>query len=383
MMRVEIERVTSEKQLKTFIRVPWSVYAEDEKWVPWLYFERLDFFNKKKNAFFEHAEADYFIARRDGRAVGTIAAILNHRYNEFQQSNVAHFGAFEVLDDEEAALALLEAATKWARARGVEKLVGPMTFSTNDETGTLIEGFDSPPVVMMTYNPPYYPDFIEAAGFHKAMDLYAWIADLEALVEHMPEKVERVVNKVRDRFKLEIRPVRLDKWDEEVAQIKRIYNSAWERNWGFVPMTDAEIEHLAENLKLILDPAVVFMVEHEGEAVGFSLTIPDVNQPLVRIRPQPSLLSSYLGVARMYLNRYKTDLVRVLALGVVAKYRGRGVDALLYYDTVRKAHEQGYRWAEASWILESNDMMNRAIALMGGEIYKRYRVYEKEVGGEE
>ena len=382
-MRVEIERVTSEKQLKTFIRVPWTVYAEDENWVPWLYFERLDFFNKKKNTFFEHAEADYFIARRDGQAVGTIAAILNHRYNEFQQSNVAHFGAFEVMDDKEAALALLEAATKWARARGVEKLVGPMTFSTNDETGTLIEGFDSAPVVMMTYNPPYYPEFMEAAGFQKAMDLYAWLADLEELVNNMPEKVERVVNKVRDRFKLEIRPIRLDKWDEEVAQIKRIYNSAWERNWGFVPMTDAEIEHLAENLKLILDPAVVFMVEHEGEAVGFSLTIPDVNQPLQRIRPQPSLLSSYLGVARMYLNRYKTDLVRVLALGVVAKYRGRGVDALLYYDTVRKAHEQGYRWAEASWILESNDMMNRAIALMGGEIYKRYRVYEKEVGGEE
>jgi GNAT superfamily N-acetyltransferase len=382
-MSLDIERVSNEKQLKAFIRVPWTVYQNDENWVPWLYFERLDFFNKKENSFFEHAEADYFIARRDGQAVGTIAAVLNHRYNEFQQTNVAHFGAFEVVQDREAALALLETATEWARHRGVEKLVGPMTFSTNDECGTLIEGFDRPPVVMMTYNPPYYPTFLEAAGFHKEMDLLAWIAELEEVVKNMPSKVARVVNKVRDRFKLQIRPLRLDDWEREVALVKRIYNSAWERNWGFVPMTDLEIEHLADNLKLILDPAVVFMVEQEGEAVGFALTIPDVNQPLGRIRPGPSLLSSYLGVARMYLNRYETDMVRVLALGVIEKYRGRGVDALLYYDTVRAAYEQGYRWVEASWILETNDMMNRAIAMLGGKVYKRYRMYEKEVGNGE
>lgn len=380
-MSLEIERVTTEEQLKSFIRIPWAVYKGDENWVPWLYFERLAFFNKQQNPFFEHAEADYFIARRDGQPVGTIAAILNHRYNEFQQENVAHFGAFEVLEDREAALALLDTATAWARRRGVDRLLGPMTLSTNDECGTLIEGFDQPPVALMTYNPPYYPDFLEAAGFDKAMDLLAWLADLEKLAHEMPSKVERVVGKVRKRFKLNLRPVRMAEWDKEVDHIKRIYNSAWERNWGFVPMTDAEIEELAANLKMILDPAVIFMVEREGEVLGFSLTIPDVNQPLQRIRPGPSLFSSYVGAARMYLNRYDTDLVRVLALGVVEKYRGRGVDALLYYETVRAAYARGYRWAEASWILETNDMMNRAISLMGGEEYKRYRVYEKNVDG--
>jgi GNAT superfamily N-acetyltransferase len=374
---VTIERVSNEKERRTFIRVPWKVYANDPNWVPWLYYERLEFFDKRKNAFFEHAEADYFIARRDGEPVGAIAAILNHRFNEFQQQNVAHFGAFEVMNDREAALALLAAAEQWARERGADALLGPFTFSTNDETGTLIDGFGSPPVILMTYNQPYVPGFIEAAGFGKAMDLWAWLADLKKINEQMPEKVQRVVGKVRERYDLAIRPVNMKNWDGEVAQIKKIYNSAWERNWGFVPMTDPEIEHLAGSLKTVLDPGLVFMVEHKGETVGFTLTVPDANQPLRRIRPGPSRLSSYLAAARVYLNRYKTDTVRVIALGVVEKFRGRGVDALMYYETVRVARERGYRWAEASWILETNDMMNRAIQLMGGEIYKTYRVYEK------
>lgn len=378
-MSVTIERVDSDRQLHEFIKLPWKVYQNDPNWVPWLYFERLDFFNKQKNPFFEHAEVDYFLARRNGDVVGIIAAILNHRHNEFQQENVAHFGIFEVLDDREAALALLQTACDWAEQHGVDKIVGPMNLSTNDECGTLIDGFNLPPVVLMTYNPRYYLDFFEEAGFSKAMDLLAWKADLEALAKHLPPKVERVVNRVRDRYNLKVRPVNLKDWDGEVERIKKIYNSAWQRNWGFVPMTDPEIEQLAEGLKLLMDPALVFMAEKDGEAVGFSLTLPDVNQPLRRIRPGPSRLSSYLGAARLYLQRYKTDMVRVMALGVVEKYRARGVDALLYYETAQAAYRRGYHFAEASWILENNDMMNRSIKLMGGEVYKKYRVYEKEL----
>ncbi|MDX1688897.1 MAG: GNAT family N-acetyltransferase [Candidatus Promineifilaceae bacterium] len=378
-MTLEIERVTSERQLREFVKTPWTVYENDPNWVPWLYFERLEFFNKKKNPFFEHAEADYFIARRDGRAIGTIAAILNHRHNEFQQENEAHFGVFEVVDDGEAGLALLETAIDWARRRGVERIVGPMNLSTNDECGMLIEGFDQPPVVLMTYNPPYYLEMMEAAGFEKSMDLLAWLGITDEIVNDMPEKVKRVVGKVKERYQLEVRPIRMDDWDAEIDRIKKIYNSAWERNWGFVPMTDAEIEHMADGLKLILDPALIFMVEHKGEAVGFSLTLPDVNQPLRRIRPGPSALSSYLAAARLYFSRYKTDLARVMALGVIEKYRGRGVDALMYYETAKAALERDYPRLEASWILETNDMMNRPIRLLGGEVYKKYRVYEKEV----
>lgn len=379
-MTLEIEQVTSERQLREFIKVPWKVYEDDPNWVPWLFFERLEFFNKKKNPFFEHAEADYFIARRDGRSIGTIAAILNHRHNEFQQENVAHFGVFEVVDDREAGVALLETAADWARKRGVERILGPMTFSTNDESGMLIEGFGEPPVVLMTYNPRYYLEIMEAAGFQKAMDLLAWLGITEEIVHGMPEKVKRVVGKVKDRYELQVRPIRMDDWDAEIERIKKIYNSAWERNWGFVPMTDGEIEHMADGLKLILDPALIFMVEHKGEAVGFSLTLPDVNQPLRRIRPGPSSLRSYLAVARLYFSRYKTDLARVMALGVVEKYRGRGVDALMYYETAKAALERDYQRLEASWILETNDMMNRPIQLLGGKVYKKYRLYEKQLG---
>ena len=255
-MAVTIQRVGNDKELKEFIRVPWKVYANDPNWVPWLYYERLEFFDKRKNAFFEHAEGDYFIARRDGEAVGAIAVFVNHRYNDFQQQNVAHFGAFEVMNDREAALALLGTAETWARERGLDSLLGPFTFSTNDETGTLIDGFGSPPVILMTYNQPYVPQFIEAAGFRKAMDLWAWIADLNKLEQEMPEKVRRVVGKVTERYDLHLRLVDLKDWDAEVARIKTIYNSAWERNWGFVPMTDAEIEHMGASLKAVLDPAL-------------------------------------------------------------------------------------------------------------------------------
>lgn len=378
-MTLQIERVQSDRQLRQFAAMPWRVYEGDANWVPWLYFERLDFFSKKKNPFFDHAEGDYFIARRNGETVGVIAALLNHRHNEFQQENVAHFGVFEVLDDKEAALALLETACDWARDRGVERILGPMNLSTNDECGTLIEGFDRPPVVLMTYNPPYYVDFIEEAGFEKAMDLLAWLRNLKLLVEQMPQKMHRVIGRVKQRYGLEVRPVDMRHWDEEVARIKMIYNSAWERNWGFVPMTDAEIEHLAASLKVILDPALIFMVEHQGEAVGFSLTIPDVNQPLRRIHPGPSVLGSYLAAGRLFLQRYNTDLVRVLALGVREEFRARGVDALLYYETAKAALERGYQWAEASWILETNDSMNRSIEMLGGEVYKKYRIYEKRL----
>lgn len=380
-MTLEIERVTSERQLRQFVKVAWTVYENDPNWVPWLYFERLEFFNKKKNPFFEHAEADYFIARRNGRAIGTIAAILNHRHNEFQHENVAHFGVFEVVDDREAGLALLETAVDWARRRGVDRIVGPMNLSTNDECGILIEGFNKPPVVLMTYNPPYYLEMMGAAGFTKSMDLLAWLRVTEELVNEMPEKLKRVVGKVKERYQLQVRPIRMDDWDAEIERIKKIYNSAWERNWGFVPMTDAEIEHMADGLKLILDPALIFIVEHKGEAVGFSLTLPDVNQPLGRIRPGPSSLSSYLAAGRLYLSRYNTDLARVMALGVIERYRGRGVDALMYYETARAALERDYQRLEASWILESNDMMNRPIRLLGAEVYKKYRIYEKDLRG--
>jgi GNAT superfamily N-acetyltransferase len=378
---LEIERVETRAQLRQFIKVAWTVYANDPNWAPWLYFERLHFLDKRKNPFFQHAEADYFIARRGGRAIGTIAAILNHRHNQFHQENAAHFGIFELLNDPEAAAALLETACGWARRRGADKIIGPMNLSTNDECGMLLEGFHQPPVIMMTYNPPYYLDFMAANGFTKAMDLLAWERELGQANEpdFLPPKLLRVVEKVRQRYNVVIRPIELRQWDAEVARLQTIYNQAWQKNWGFVPMTEAEIRQLADSLKPFLDPALVFVAEVEGQPVGFGLTVPDVNQLLCEIRPGPSLISSYLGAARLIWGKKRAKGVRVIALGVIEAYRRRGVDALLYYETAKAAARQGYTWAEASWILETNDAMNRPIELLGGRVYKKYRLFEKEL----
>lgn len=378
-MSLHISPVQNDKELREFIKVPWLVYQNDPNWVPPLFFERLEFFDKQKNPFFEHAEADYFIARRDGRAIGTIAAILNHRHNEFQEENVAHFGVFEVQNDPEAANGLLQAACEWAAGRGVDKIVGPMNLSTNDECGMLLEGYDRPPVLLMTYNPAYYHDFMATAGFEKAMDLWAWLSSEQGLQAHLTDKMKRVVAKVQARYGLVIRPVNLKDWDNEVERIKAIYNQAWQKNWGFVPMTDAEINRLANSFKPILDPDLVFMVEKDGQAVGFSLSVPDVNQILGRLRPGPSRLSSYLGAARMIWSRQPVHFFRVVAMGVLEEYRVHGVDALMYYESLQAGLKKGYQAAEASWILEVNDKMNRVLQMMGGKVYKTYRIYEKKL----
>jgi GNAT superfamily N-acetyltransferase len=385
-MGLEIVRVSNNKQLKEFVSVAWSVYENEPNWVPFLYFERLEFFDKNKNPFFEHAEADYFIARRDGRAVGSIAAILNHRHNEFHQENVAHFGIFEVMNDPEAAAALLQTACNWAEQRGTDRILGPFNLSTNDECGLLIEGFDDPPAILMTYNPPYYADFMEAAGFQKAMDLYAWLKDAEELAAEggIPDKLVRIIDKVKDRHGLSIRPLKKSDWEHEVEGVKHVYNDAWLKNWGFVPMTDGEINRLAEGLKPIVDERIAFMVEKDGEPVGFALNLPDISQLLHQIRPGPSLISSYAAIARVLFhlrfNRDKVNRLRAIAFGVRQDFRARGVDGLLLYETCKLAAPSGYKWLEASWILETNDKMNQTIELFGCTLYKKYRIYEKAVG---
>lgn len=380
-MSLHIERVATAKQLHEFIRLPWHVYRDDPLWAPPLFAERLDFFDKRKNPFFEHAEADYFLARRDGRVVGTIAAILNHKHNECHQENVAHFGFFEVVPDPQAAALLLEVAASWARNHGLNRLLGPMNFSTNDECGLLIDGFDTPPVVMLTYNPPYYRDYLEASGFDKAMDLLAWERNIGELLEPegLPPKLRRVIDIVRKRYPLTIRRLNMKDWTNEIERVKQIYNQAWQKNWGFVPMTDREIERLANSLKPILDPHLIFLVERKGKPIGFSLALPDANELLVKLRPGPSHVSSYLAGIRLITGKTRVKRVRVVALGVIEAYRGSGVDALLYYMSVHAAAERGYEWGEGSWILETNDAMNRPIRLLGSRLSKRFRIFVKDL----
>lgn len=381
MDEVTITPVSNEADRRAFIAFPWEVYRGDPHWVPPLVSERLAFLDPQRNPFFQHARVQLFLARRGARIVGTVGAFTNHEYNRFQGVNVGFFGFFEVLDDPPAAAALLEAAGRWARHAGHAALLGPAQFSTNDEVGLLVEGFDEPPRILMTYNPPRYAGYLEAAGFAKAMDLWAYSMPLDDFYRGaaLPAKLLRVAEKVRQRGRFTVRRVNLKEFDREIERFKSVYNVAWERNWGFVPMTDAEIDHMGTSLKPLIDPDLVVIVEQDGRPVGFSLSLPDLNQPLRKAYPRPRVPEAWtmLKLLWHWKVRRKAEWVRVFALGVVPEVRGQGVDALMYTETARSALARGYRRAEMSWILENNMMMNRAIRLLGGEVYKTYRVYEK------
>lgn len=381
MSEVTIRTMKTPSEREVFITFPWEVYKDNPYWVPPLINERKHFLDPEKNPFFDHAKAEYFMAFRGDQPVGTIAAFTNMAYNEFQDLNVGFFGFFEVLDDREGAHALLRAAEDWTRKAGHDAIMGPAQFSTNDEAFLLIDGFDDPPRALMTYNPPYYQALIESAGFPKAMDVWAYSINVHDFIQQMPEKLERVVQKVKEKGRFHIRPVQIKDWDREVERVKKIYHGSWERNWGFVPFTDAEFDQFTDNLKPILDPDLTLVVEVDGEAVGFSLSIPDLNQPLLLAYPRKSVPEPFtmLKLLWHWKVRKQIDWLRVVALGVLPEFRARGLDALMYLETAKRAAPKGYKWAEMSWILENNMMMNRAIQMLGGEVYKTYRMYEKKL----
>ncbi len=380
---LQVTPVKSRQELMDFISFAWQVYKNDPHWVPPLISMMKEIFDPAKNPFWEHSEYQNFVARRDGQIVGRITALVNGNHNKIHQEQAGFFGFVEMLDDLEVAGALFDAAADWLRARGVTIIRGPANPSVNDEYGLLVDGFDSPPVVMMTYNPPYYVDLIERCGFSKAMDLWAYHLDTSILgggkVDKLPAKLLRVAQAARKRHNYTVRPINLKDWDAEVQRFKKVYNAAWEKNWGAVAMTDHEIGHLANGLKQIIDPALVLLVEKDGEVVGVSITLPDVNQALLRAYPSPQTweLWTLLKFLWHYKIRSRINGLRVLILGVLEPYRGTGVDALLYYETAMAALPKGYKKAEMSWTLEINDPVNRAARFLGGEVYKTYRIYEK------
>ena len=380
---LDVRQVSSQADWKAFLRFPWRVYKNDPNWVPPLYFDRKELFDREKHPFFKVADVEFFMAWRGDEPVGAIVGMVNHRHNEFHDEKAAHFGFFEVMDDREAAHALLEKACEWGRAQGMTKILGPANYSSNYLYGLLVDGFDSPPVIEMTYNPAYYVDFIESAGFSSAMDLWAWYVDFMKVfgpnAENLPPKLVRVVEKIKDRYKITIREINMKEWDHEIELFKEIYNQAWSKNWGFVPVIDAELDKIAEGLKMIVDPRVTLFAEVDGKPIAASVPLPNINEVLVKARPGPSMVSSIVAALRMLLGRRKLKLLRVFAMGVQEEYRARGVDALFYYETVKRAVQAGYTVGEASWILANNDMMNRAIEMMGAEVYKTYRIYEKQL----
>jgi GNAT superfamily N-acetyltransferase len=370
-MSVQVERIDrrNKQALHRFVTFPWKVYAGDPHWVPPLIHD-----TKKllcTHPFHEHAETDYFIACRDGKPVGRIAAIENRLHNEVHGERVAFFGFFEVLDDDEAAHALLAQAETWAAARGLTALRGPANFSSNEEWGLLVDGFDSSPAVMMTYNPARYVRHLEASGYHGAKDLVAYFLDNP----QPPERVMRVAAALAERKGVVVRPLDMRRFMDEVATIRVVYNRAWEKNWGFVPMTEAEIDHMAKELRPVVKPDLVLIAEKGDEPIGFAMALPDLNAAVKHANGR--LLP--FGLLKILWHARKIDMLRVLTLGLVPEYRNTGIDQLMYLRLFEGGRKLKIVRGEFSWILADNKAMRQALDKLGGRVYKTYRIYEREL----
>jgi GNAT superfamily N-acetyltransferase len=333
--------------------------------------------SRSRNPFFDHAEAEYFLAERDGAVVGRIAAISNRLHNETHGDRVGFFGFFECIDDQEVADALLEAAAAWCRDHGHDVLRGPASFSVNDECGLLVDGFDFPPALMMPHNPRYYVDLIERGGFTKARNLLVYQGGREDVYVPVPERLARGTELIRQRLGITIRALDIRHFDQEVGRIKEIYNSAWERNWGFVPMTEREIDHLAEQFKPVVIPDFVPVAEKDGRIIGFGIALPDLN--VVFRKNRSGWLLPVLPRLLWSLKMRKIRRARILLLGVIPEYRGKAVDAMLYHWIWTRAEKLGFRWGEAGWILEDNTAMNAGLEKMTFRVYKTYRLYDRAI----
>jgi hypothetical protein len=368
-----IEKVENRRGLREFIRFPWDVYKGDPNWVPPLIMDLKEKLNRKKNPFFAHAEMDLFLARRDGRVTGRIAATVDNNHNAFHNEKAVFFGLYESLNDPETAAALIDSVASWGKARGMDTLRGPMNLSMNDECAFLLEGFDSPPAVMMPYNPRYYLDLMERCGLVKAKDLYAFFGPKD----HQPvPKVREIVDKLRSENRFRIRPLTKKTLREDTEKIMHIYNNAWEKNWGFVPWTPEEIEHMVAKLKQVADLRIVLLAEDAGgRPVGFALGLPNLNEVIKKMNGR----LTPLGIIKYLYYRKKIKGTRTLVFGVVKEYQHTGVSYLLYDEYEKRTFGSGYQWGETSWQLEDNDLVNRFCLSVGTRLYKKYRIYEKRI----
>jgi hypothetical protein len=369
---LHIEEVRNEQDLMTFIRFPWMIYQGDPYWVPPLVKDQLEKFSPN-HPFRSHSEMILFLAYRREEVVGRIAGIIDRSFVEFHQEKTGFFGFFESIQDAQVTGLLLSKVKDWLRGHGMEKIIGPMNPSTNDECGLLIDGFNSSPCLMMPYNPVYYSVLLEGAAVKKAKDLYAYFIEQSSFVAG---RLNRIATKlIRKEPNLRVRPINLPRLDEELTIIKDIYNHAWSRNWGFVPLTEAEIDDLAKNLKPLVVPDLVLFAYWQDEPVGFSVSLPDYNEVLKRLNGK----LGPLGFLKFLYFSRKIKTVRVMLLGVKHAFQKRGVEGLLYYETFKRGIRKGYFKAECSWILEDNLLMQHGIEAMGGKRYKTYRIYEMQL----
>lgn len=373
---VKIVEVHNKKDLMRFIKFPFKLYKNDEQWVAPLISDQKTFFNPQENPYFKHSEVQLFLAYKDNKLVGRISAQTNTNHNKIHKDKIGFFGFFECVEDQEVADTLFNAAKEWIKNKGMDTMRGPASFSVNDECGLLMDAFDKSPVVMMTYNPEYYIKLFEHYGLVKSMDLLAY----NAAVKPPPARLKRLSDKIEKRGNFTIRNLQSKnkkKLREDIEKIFTVYEEAWSDNWGYVPMSSEEFDLLVDSLLPIILPELVFIAEIDGKAVGLSVTMPDYNYVLKKMRGR----TLPFGWLKFLLNKNKIPQLRVVIMGVLDAYKRKGIDVVLYCKTHEVAHnyKAAFKEAEFSWVLESNTMMNKIANTLEAKVYKTYRMFDKKI----
>lgn len=367
----QLHTVSTKAALKSFIDFPHNLYEGDAYYVPELFIAQRDLLTK--HPFLQHSVIQMFLVYEGNKVLGRIAAILNNNHNKFNNANDGFFGFLDAIDDAEVFRMLTDAAADWLKEKGVDTIIGPVNPSTNETCGVLVEGFDSSPMIMMTYNYPYYNQHLQKLGFGKKTDLIAYNLERGDLNERSMKMMDTLKERLRQK-NITIRTGNLKNFRQEVDGLRKVYNEAWDKNLGFVPMTDAEFDYMAKDMKLVLDPDFCLVAEQDGKLIGFALCLPDINQVQKTVK-RGRLLPT--GIFKLLFGKKKINAIRIIALGVTEPYRKMGIEAVFYGMIMQKGLEKGMKNAEASWILEGNEMMNRGILNINGKPYKRYRIYEK------
>lgn len=367
----KIVEVKSKSELAAFIDFPHELYKNDPNYVPELFIAQKDLLTT--HPFHKHSSLQTFLLYDGAQITGRIAAILNNNHNTFNGTNDGFFGFFDCINDPESAILLFDTAEKWLKEKGVETIVGPVNFSTNESSGLLVKGFDMPPVVMMPYNAEYYIDLMEKAGLKKKVDLIAWRWEGDAYDDRSVKLLDKLQERLT-RSRITIRKINMKKFKEEADGLREVYNKAWDKNMGFVPLNNEEYDYQAKDLKMILDSDFCFLAEQDGKIVGFGAAIPDINQIQAKIK-KGRLLP--FGLFKLLFGLKKVTGIRILLLGVVEGYRKLGIEACLYGNIIKSYKAKGLKYAEASWTLEHNDLVNNAIRAIKGDPYKTYRIFEK------
>ncbi len=370
-MSLTVRPVTTHKELMQFIKLPWRLYQHDPYWVPPLLSDQQKLLDQTSGTFFQFGKAEYFLALDGNEPVGRISAHVDYQYNKYRDGQTGRFGFFECINDQEPVRLLFDAAEEWLRKYDRKRVNGPFNFTLYDASGMLYNGFDSMPVVLLSYNPPYYNDLVANAGYKKEIDWYAFMVRETLTLRPSFKRIrQRVLNQG-----IQIKKLDLKRLDEAVEYIGVIFNEAWNENWGHVPLTEGQIEDLKDELKYVVEPKLTYLAFLDGECIGFSLSVKDANPALKKANGR---LFPF-GLVRMLLELRKVSRLRTIAMGVLKEHRNKGLDILFYLNTIEEGIAMGYRESECSIIVETNDRMINALEDLQAERYKTYRFYQKEL----